>query len=487
MDAPIAVLPRAPERTSESPERVVKTPSLLLWMVLAILGVAAFAYWDEQREFAAALKDFAGEQTALADAIATTFRNQLGEEAAPPSDGSVAGAILQPAPPLISGSKSRQLSLAARAVERPNLVRLLVQAPFGPGLMTADGKNLSMPVLENGLANGATWLRLTRAEAAGLGLPARTAMAGLARVDAGPAGHWGVVVVASAQRERDRELLAEWRLVLSVFVASGLVLVFGGVALRNQRKQLLLSQELAIASIQSARDERLVRADKLATMGALATGIAHEVSTPLAVIVGRAEQLTAKLGGDERAKRAVDAILEQAERISSIVRGFLALARGDAPRMEHVDPGRLAEVSVNWVEHRFAKAGVQLTLDVAPNLPHVACEPRLMEQVLVNLLLNACDACEPGGHVELRATAEEERVAFVVTDDGSGISADAAQRIMDPFFTTKAHGLGSGLGLAIANELVKHHRGTLSVLARQGQRGTRARVELPTSTELQNG
>jgi signal transduction histidine kinase len=458
-------------------------------MVLAMLGVAAFAYWDEQREFAAALKDFAGEQTALAQAIATTFRTQLGSDAALPSVGDDAGAALQPEPVSLRmpPARFRQLLLAARAVERPNLVRLLVQGPFGPGLMTADGKSLRVPVLENGLSNGASWLRLTRAEAAGLGLPARTAMAGLARVDAGAGGHWGIVVVASAQRERDRELLAERRLVLSVFVASGLVLVFGGVALRNQRKQLLLSQELAIASIQSERDERLVRADKLATMGALATGIAHEVSTPLAVIVGRAEQLTAKLGGDERAKRAVDAILEQAERISSIVRGFLALARGDAPRMEQFDPRQLAERSVNLVEHRFAKAGVHLTLEVAPELPHIACEPRLMEQVLVNLLLNACDACEPGGHVELRAVAEEDRVAFVVTDDGSGISADAAQRIMDPFFTTKAHGLGTGLGLAIANELVKHHRGKLNVFARQGQRGTRARVELPTSTESQNG
>jgi signal transduction histidine kinase len=74
-------------------------------------------------------------------------------------------------------------------------------------------------------------------------------------------------------------------------------------------------------------------------------------------------------------------------------------------------------------------------------------------------------------------------VAFVVTDDGAGISADAAARIMDPFFTTKPIGEGSGLGLAIANELVKHHRGTLTVAARQGQRGTRACVELPTSSE----
>ncbi|HWZ93283.1 MAG TPA: ATP-binding protein, partial [Polyangiaceae bacterium] len=379
--------------------------------------------------------------------------------------------------------KPQHVLAAVRSVERPHLVRLFVQGPFGLGLASSDGSIIHAPAIETALSNGASWVRLSRPEAAALGLPARTAMAGLANVDAGTAGRWGIAVIASAQRERDRELFAEWRLVLSVVVASGLVLAFGGLALRNQRRQLLLSQELAIASVQSERDERLVRADKLATMGALATGIAHEVSTPLGVIVGRAEQLLAKLNGDERSKRAVEAIAEQAERISGIVRGFLSLARGDAPRMDHVDPKRLGEVSLSLVEHRFAKGSVHLRSSFAADLPTVACEPRLMEQVLVNLLLNACDACEAGGHVELRVIAEEQRVAFVVTDDGSGISVDAAARIMDPFFTTKPAGQGSGLGLAIANELVKHHRGTLSIAARQGHRGTRACVELPTASE----
>ena len=182
-------------------------------------------------------------------------------------------------------------------------------------------------------------------------------------------------------------------------------------------------------------------------------------------------------------RRAVEAIAQQAERIGGIVRGFLALARGDAPQMDRVDPKLLAEVSVSLVEHRFAKAGVQLSMSSVAELPPIACEPRLLEQVLVNLLLNACDACEPGGHVELSLVAERQRVAFVVTDDGGGISSDAAARIMEPFFTTKPAGEGSGLGLAIANELVKHHRGTLTVAARQGHHGTRACVELPTAVE----
>ncbi|HEX3851024.1 MAG TPA: ATP-binding protein [Polyangiaceae bacterium] len=472
---------RPPERVlGIVSEHNVKTPSLLIWMMLAIGAVAVIAYWDEQREFAAALKDFAGEQTVLAQAIATTLQTELAGQESTPVD-----ALAEVGPEANSETRLRRafsaehFLAAVRSVERPHLVRLFVRAPDSSGFATADGAVVHSPVLEAGFSASERSIRLARPDAAALGLPARTAMAGLAMVDAGNAGRWGVAVVASAQRERDRELFAQWRLALSVVVASGLVLAFGGLALRNQRKQMLLSQELAIAALQSERDERLVRADKLATMGALATGIAHEVSTPLGVIVGRAEQLLGKLSGDERSKRAVEAIAEQAERIGGIVRGFLALARGDTPHMDHVQPKALAQVALSLVEHRFVKAGVHLSMSCAEALPQVACEPRLMEQVLVNLLLNACDACQQGGHVELRLIAEGQRVAFVVTDDGSGISPDAAARIMDPFFTTKPVGEGSGLGLAIANELVKHHRGTLTVAARQGQHGTRACVELP--------
>jgi two-component system, NtrC family, sensor kinase len=464
----------------------VRTHALMVWMLLAIAAVALVAYWDEQREFSAALADFADEQTTLARAVAATLREPLANlDAAPHAAGN------EPSTDASADARNR-LALVlktdpflqtARAVERHGVVRLFVQGPFGLGLLSSDAQPVRAPELEAALGSGAPSSRLTRQGAAALGLPARTAMAGFAQIDAGYAGHWGVAVVASARRERDREVLAEWRLALSVVVASGLVLAFGGLALRNQRRQMLLSQELAIASLQSERDERLVRADKLATMGALATGIAHEVSTPLGVILGRAEQLLSRANGDERSKRAAEAIAEQAERISGIVRGFLALARGDSPHTDHIGPRALAEVALDLVAHRFSKANVQLSHFWGDHLPEVSCEPRLMEQVLVNLLLNACDACELGGQVELRVVAEEDRVAFVVTDDGTGISADAAARIMDPFFTTKPVGEGSGLGLAIANELVKHHRGTLTVAARHGQRGTRACVELPTTSE----
>jgi signal transduction histidine kinase len=237
--------------------------------------------------------------------------------------------------------------------------------------------------------------------------------------------------------------------------------------------------ELRLAEALRARDERLVRADKLATLGALATGIAHEVSTPLGVIVGRAEQLVPRVAGDERATRSVTAILQQAARIEQVIRAFLTLVRGGVPSLEHADPRELARAAIEVVEHRFTQAGVRLVADDGPTLPEIACDRRLLEQALVNLLLNACDACKPGDTVALEVALEEGHVAFLVSDDGSGISADAAARATEPFFTTKPAGLGSGLGLAITKEIVQHHRGTLSVGPRQGRCGTVARISLP--------
>jgi signal transduction histidine kinase len=265
---------------------------------------------------------------------------------------------------------------------------------------------------------------------------------------------------------------------LGFSLATALILAFGGLAQRTQKKELGLARELALAEAMQARDERLVRADKLATLGALATGIAHEVSTPLGVIVGRAEGLMPKVEGDERARRAVEVIAQQAERISRVVRAFLGLARGGTPSLEHVEPGDVARAAVELVEHRFTKAGVRLETEIPPALPRIACDPRLFEQVLVNLLLNACDACKPGGCVEIAVASERERVAFIVTDDGTGITEEAARRATEPFFTTKPEGQGTGLGLAIANEIVKHHHGTLALAPREQTRGTRATVEI---------
>jgi signal transduction histidine kinase len=363
-------------------------------------------------------------------------------------------------------------------MQRRSDLMVLLEAPNDTSLHAADGRILQSAALSDALDRGVFALRLSRAQAAELGLPARTSVAGFARVDAGKLGRWGVVAVASAARERDRQKRAQTRLVLGVLVAAGLVLAFGGVAIRNQRKELELERELTLAEAQRQRDEDLLRAERVATMGTFAMGIAHEVSTPLGIIVGRAEQLLTTGRDEARAERNAQAILKQAERIQHIVRRFLDMARGGPPSLERADPVVVLRAATNAVQHRFAKAKVTLASDIPPVMPAIQCDKDLLEQAMVNLLLNACEACDPGGHVGVTALVEAEQVAFVVRDDGAGISPEDAARATEPFFTTKATGSGAGLGLAIATEIVKSHRGQLTI-GPSGTKGTQARIDIP--------
>ena len=138
------------------------------------------------------------------------------------------------------------------------------------------------------------------------------------------------------------------------------------------------------------------------------------------------------------------------------------------------------EDALSLVEHRFELAGVRLAKVLDDDLPPIFCEPKLFTQVLVNLLLNACDACEQGGLVTTLVSSDGEQVTFTVEDDGHGITQEDSERVVEPFFTTKAPGKGTGMGLAITSEIVSHHGGTLGLGPRpDGERGTRATVTIP--------
>jgi two-component system, NtrC family, sensor kinase len=436
-------------------------------MVTAVVVIAALAFWDKERESEAALADFAREQVTLATSVAAELSSRIARLRA---DAAAAGPdALVPTSDLLEGMSR---------LESPHEVRILVTSVGDARLLATDGATVEAPALRRALAEGRTLLWLTRDEAAELDLPSRRAAAGIARIDEEPGQPRAVIVLGSAERVRDRELRASLRLVLGVTLAAGLVLLFGSVALREQRKELLLERELAIADLQRERDRALTASSRTATMGTLALGIAHELSTPLGIVAGRAEQLRLRTSGDDRAERCVSAILEQTARIERTVRGFLDLARGGKPEMMCVSPARVALGAVELVRHRFDQAGVKLTTDAAEPLPLVRCDVPMLEQALVNLLLNACDACDGGGTVSVTASAEGDRVVITVLDDGAGITEAAAARATEPFFTTKPAERGSGLGLAIANEIVKLHLGKLSI-GPAAPRGTRVSLHIP--------
>jgi signal transduction histidine kinase len=162
-----------------------------------------------------------------------------------------------------------------------------------------------------------------------------------------------------------------------------------------------------------------------------------------------------------------------------VIRGLLGLARGDAPSAERIEPRRVVSQAVALVRHRLDDAGVPLTESIEGTLPPVIGDEKLLEQAVVNLLLNACDACKAvGGDITISAAESEGGVTIVVDDSGIGISGADVERALEPFFTTKARDGGTGLGLAIAREIVSNHRGTLT-LAPRPERGTRATIRLP--------
>jgi len=462
----------------------MKTSPIFGLMLLAIAAIGGLAYIDEEREGAAALSDFAQEQTTLAQSLAMALRSQLSTAS---HDASTVSQNHPAERPEIPSVLERYLSLMVRpsgAAEQSNRLMVFLQPPDTANFYTTDGRFIASPEIHAALKEGRTYLRLAPAEAGRLGLPTRTALAGLSRLDTGAAGMWGIAAVASAERERDRERWARWRLLLSVAAASSLVLSFGGLAMRNQRKELLLRHRLEVADLAVQRDERLQRAGRAATMGTLAVGVAHEISTPLGIIAGRAEQLVPKLANDERAASSVRIILEQIDRIHRVIRGLLGLARGDRPTAEPVEPATLVAGAVALVEHRFAKAGVRLLIEAAPNLPIIHGDPRLLEHAVVNLMLNACDACANEGAVTVLARAGDGNRGLVVSvvDDGPGISPANAGRVLEPFFSTKPSGRGTGIGLAIVQEIVASHRGSLA-LESVLPHGTRATIKLPSSEE----
>jgi two-component system NtrC family sensor kinase len=463
-----------PRAVASAPTGTLRAAPLVAGMIAAILAVAGLAWWDDQREATAALRDLETQQTVVAFSLAAGLRAHL---AAAARESAGAGE----SPPELA-KRVAQLLADDPGIERAGELTVFVAPPGGAELVATDGRQVDSPPLRAALDGDARALRLERPQAAQVGLPARTAMAGLAHVDAGSLGRWGIAAVASAARERDREKRALGRLLLSVFVTSALVLAFGGAALRRQRKELELQRGLAVAEVRRQADETLSHAQRAATMGTFAMGIAHEVATPLSVIVGRSEQLLGRVRDDERAAHGAEVILAQADRIQQIIRRFLDMARGGPPALARTDPAEIARSAAASVEHRFAKAGVELSADVPSRMPAIQCDRALLEQALVNLLLNACEACGGAGHlghhVEVSARSDAESVVFVVTDDGAGITREHAARAARPFFTTKADGGGTGLGLAIATEIAKIHRGELTI-GPDPTRGTRACIAIP--------
>ena len=237
----------------------------------------------------------------------------------------------------------------------------------------------------------------------------------------------------------------------------------------------------------SEMQEQLSRSRRLATVGQLAAGVAHEINNPLAAITTCAEATlrdirastdTAAMADEREWSFYLEEIIRQALRCKAITRGLLDLSRQRRPHRSACDINALVAQSARLAQQRAASETVKVIVELDENVGEVATDAGMVRQVLDNLLSNALDAVANEGQVTVQTMREGERVAIEVADTGQGIAPDLLVRIFDPFFTTKDPGKGSGLGLAICYTLAEALGGALTVESKQ-HAGSRFRLWLP--------
>ena len=231
---------------------------------------------------------------------------------------------------------------------------------------------------------------------------------------------------------------------------------------------------------QVRREEDLQRREHLASIGLLASGVAHEVNTPLTGISSYAQLLLKGRGPDDPATPLLRKIQQQTERASGIASSLLNFARQADGDYQPVDVGDMAQETLQLFEPHLKGRRIDLRRAIEPGLPAVAGNRGRLQQVLMNLLLNAADATPDGGSIAVGATSGAGRVRLSVTDTGVGIPAEHLDRIYDPFFTTKPRGRGTGLGLSVSYGIVKEHAGTLTAESAPGE-GSRFIISLPAT------
>jgi signal transduction histidine kinase len=225
-------------------------------------------------------------------------------------------------------------------------------------------------------------------------------------------------------------------------------------------------------------EEQLQISEKMASIGLLAAGVAHEVNTPLTGISSYAQLLLEDLSADDPRRDTLEKIEVQTRRVSTIANSLLNLARPERSIFESLPLNDAVHEVLKLFEPQIREKRIALHVDLSADLPEIHGHRGKLQQVLLNLLSNARDAVLGGGSISVRTVHTGGRVVLEVVDDGIGIAEGDLPRIFDPFFTTKGRGKGTGLGLAISYGIVREHDGVMHAESTPGE-FTRFRVELP--------
>jgi signal transduction histidine kinase len=241
---------------------------------------------------------------------------------------------------------------------------------------------------------------------------------------------------------------------------------------------LALSREVREQGRSLRQTEARARAaEQLASVATLVTGLAHEVGTPMGVIRGHAEALEDSVES-ERGRWRLSMILEQIDRITSIIQSLLNIARPKESLRIELDLPELVETTLGFLSEKIRRRNVEVKRECG-DLPELVGDPEKMQQLLLNLFINALDAMPEGGVLSVSVLAEGDEVLLRVCDTGTGIPSERLEHIFDPFYTTKPAGRGNGLGLVVVKGIVGEHGGRIEARSEPGD-GTEFLVRLPS-------
>jgi len=260
------------------------------------------------------------------------------------------------------------------------------------------------------------------------------------------------------------------------------------IDLKEAQEKILRESEKKLELERSLR-----QSEKLATIGQLASGLAHEIGTPLSIISGRAELMKRKLDGKEGTEKNLDVILHQTERITKIIQQLLGFVRKKRPEQRSVDVRALLGTTLDFLGPQIQKQKVRVLKTIEGDLPPLTGDPDQLQQVFLNLFLNAIQSMPQGGELRLLVTPEwisregldegqRHYVKICVEDTGEGMGKEVIENIFNPFFSTKEREKGTGLGLTVSRGIIQDHEGWIDVESELGK-GSVFKVYLPAVKE----
>ena len=247
----------------------------------------------------------------------------------------------------------------------------------------------------------------------------------------------------------------------------------------EKRMQQQLAQQLAeVYEKLQTNFDGMKRAERLSAIGQLSAGLAHEIRNPLASIAGAASILRKAGPFDAKASKCLDIIASECGRLNGLLTTFLNFARPRPPQLQAVSVDTILDGVIALAQHAIGQKNIDFRRHIAPEMPLVECDPEQMTQVLLNLVINATEASEPGSAVTLTADHTDGTVRIRVIDEGSGVPLEDIDKLFNPFFTTKE--AGTGLGLPVAHQIVGQMGGLLTAHRNPSGGGMTFSIDFPT-------